>query len=188
MAKKVSIKKPKSKKWIKIVAPKIFNNAELGETLSIQPSKIKGKVIDTSLANLIGDFSKQHFKIKLVVDDVKDSIGTTEIKSIYVSRSHIVRRVRKGASKIEVGQKVKLKNDEEVLIKTILITVFNAHNAQVKALRKKLQDQVIKIVKNHTSDSLVLAICANKIQSEILSKLKKTFPIKYLEIIEVKIL
>jgi small subunit ribosomal protein S3Ae len=188
MAKKVSTKKPKTKKWVKLVAPKIFNDAELGETLSSQPSKMVGKVIDTSLANLIGDFSKQHFKIKLIVDEVKEGTGTTKIKSIYVSQSHIVRRVRKGSSKIEVGQKVNLKNGDEIMIKTILITVFNAHNAQVKALRKKLQENIIKIVKNHTLESLVIDICANKVQSEIISKLKKTYPIKYLEVIEVEVL
>jgi small subunit ribosomal protein S3Ae len=183
---KVSAKKPKTKKWVKIIAPKIFNEAELGETITATPSKVKGKVIDTSLANLIGDFSKQHFKVRLVVDEVKDGVGMTKIKSVYVSRSYIVRRVRKGASKVEINQKVKLKGDTDIVAKVILVTAFKAHNTQVQILRSKLEDHISKTFKNYNLETLVMAIFAKKIQTETIEKLKKVYPIKYLEVIEIR--
>lgn len=185
---RASTKKPKSKKWIKIVSPKIFNETELGETLTSEPSKVKGKTIITSLASLIGDFSKQHFKLKFVVDDVKEGVGSTKIKSLYVSKSHIVRRIRRGASKVEVIEKIKLKGDKEVVTKTLLVTTFRAHKTQVQLLRKGLRDQIKKSFAKYNLDALVLALCANKIQSELQTKLKKTYPIKYLEVREVTVI
>jgi small subunit ribosomal protein S3Ae len=187
MAKAATTKKLKSKKWIKLVSPKIFNETELGETLTNQPSNVKDRIIETSLANLIGDFSKQHFKLKFVVDEVKEGVGRTKIKSLYVSRPHIVRRIRKGASKIELVEKVKLKGDTEVITKTILITAFKAHRNQVQMMRKRLKEQIGKMLVKYNLDALVLALCANKIQAELQTKLKKTYPIKYLEIREVTV-
>ena len=187
MAKTSTTKKLKSKKWIKIVSPKIFNEAELGETLTNQPSGVKGKVVEASLASLIGDFSKQHFKLKFVVEDVKEGVGRTRIKSLYVSRPHIVRRIRKGASKIDLVEKIKLKGETEVVTKTILITAFRAHRNQVQILRKRLKEQIQRMFVKYNLDALVLALCANKVQSELQTRLKKTYPIKYLEIREVTV-
>jgi len=182
---KVMAKKPKTKKWVKIVSPKIFNEIELGETLTSQPSKVKGKIIDVSIANLIGDFSKQHFRLRLIIDEVKENVGITKIKSLYVSKPHIIRRIRKGASKIDFSEKVKIKGGTEVIAKVILLTSFKAHQTQVRMLRERLKEHIEKTFANYNIEALVLALCANKIQAEAQTKLKKTYPIKYLEVREV---
>ena len=53
----------RSKEWYDILAPSMFGSTKIGETLASEPEKLKGRVIETTLGDLIDDFSKSHIKI-----------------------------------------------------------------------------------------------------------------------------
>ena len=47
----------KLKKWYTIVAPPVFGNAILGTTPADDPDKLIGRVIESTLYDLTGDFT-----------------------------------------------------------------------------------------------------------------------------------
>ena len=55
--------KAKKKTWVKIHAPKIFNEQIIGETLVADSSLTIGKPITVNLMNLTGDIKKQQINI-----------------------------------------------------------------------------------------------------------------------------
>src|SRR3989339_814793 len=56
--------KVKRKKWINVIAPKLFNNEIMGEIPVTEPKSLVGRCISVSLMGLIGDMKKQGTNVK----------------------------------------------------------------------------------------------------------------------------
>jgi ribosomal protein S3AE len=175
-------KKPKAKKWVKIVAPKIFNEAELGESLVLEPKSLVGRVVHVPLSVLVGDFSKQHLILSFKITEIKDGVAYTETSKFTVSNAHIVRRTRRRATKIDSVRTITIKDNTKVRIKTIVITPFRTQRFQKHSLIMELGKSIEEMCKDYNFEALVLALCSNKIQVDLQTKLKKVYPVKYLEI------
>ncbi|MEW6070449.1 MAG: 30S ribosomal protein S3ae, partial [Candidatus Thermoplasmatota archaeon] len=82
MPEKKAVKKPKEKwrlkSWYKVVAPAMFDNATIGETIAASPEMLKGRVLETTLQALIGDVTKGYFKLYFQIDEVKGSEAFTK--------------------------------------------------------------------------------------------------------------
>ncbi|MBQ7405921.1 MAG: 30S ribosomal protein S3ae, partial [Candidatus Methanomethylophilaceae archaeon] len=57
----------KAKEWYKVHAPRMFNEAEIGETPSADPEYVLGRTAEVTVQDLTGDFSKMHIKLKFKV-------------------------------------------------------------------------------------------------------------------------
>ena len=52
----------KKKKWYSIIAPKMFNNIILGETILNESAQLNGKELSMSMMNIAFDPKRQHIK------------------------------------------------------------------------------------------------------------------------------
>ncbi len=91
----------RSKEWYDILAPSIFGSSEIGETLASEPEKLKGRVIETTLGDLINDFSKSHVKVLFKIKEVEDHEAKTEFVGHDMSREYIRGQVRRRTTKID---------------------------------------------------------------------------------------
>jgi ribosomal protein S3AE len=178
----VTKKKLKTKKWVKIVAPKMFNECELGESLVMEPKSLIGRVITVPLSTLIGDFSKQHMLLSFKIDDIKENIAQTSVKNFTVSKSHIIRRTRRRSTKADSVETITIKDNKKAIIKTVVITPFRTQKFQKRSLLVALKENLENMCKNYNFEALILALCSNKLQADLQTKLKKVYPVKYLEI------
>ena len=81
----------KAKEWYKIHAPKMFNEAEIGDTPSVDPEFVIGRTVEVTVQDLTGDFSKMHIKLKFKVNvtegmDAKTVFVGHDLTSDYVRR------------------------------------------------------------------------------------------------------
>lgn len=51
------------KEWYDIVLPRYFGETKVGETPSDDPDKVMGRVFETTLAAITGDFSQEYMKM-----------------------------------------------------------------------------------------------------------------------------
>ncbi|MEM3422019.1 MAG: hypothetical protein QW315_07190, partial [Candidatus Hadarchaeum sp.] len=58
--KRVVKKSWREKEWFEVVAPPMFGSQKIGETLASEPEQLLGRVFETTLGDLIEDFSKSH--------------------------------------------------------------------------------------------------------------------------------
>jgi len=84
--------------WYKILAPKVFNEQEIGQTLG---SNLVGRVVKLPLSRLIDDITKQHIHLFLRLKEVEDGVVRTEIKGYELSRAYLARLVRRRTSRID---------------------------------------------------------------------------------------
>ena len=72
MVKKITKElRKRKKKWIVLVAPREFNNSEIGESLCSEPKELIGRVVAVNLSSLVNDPRKQNIKVRFRVNDVK---------------------------------------------------------------------------------------------------------------------
>lgn len=91
----------KLKNWYIVYAPEFFGSKEIGLTPADDPEKVKGRVIETTLKDLTGDFTKGHVKLYFQIYDVKGQNAYTKFKGHKLARSYIRSLVRRRTTRID---------------------------------------------------------------------------------------
>lgn len=170
------------KKWIRIIAPRILNNAEIGETIVGDPSKVIGKLVEANVGFLNNDMRRQHMKLKLRIKEIKNNIANTEIVSYYTVKAHIKRSMRKGRSKVEDSFVVECRDKTKVRIKPFLVTRYKTKRSVLTDLKKSLKEFILNYCKRLSFEELIRSVIINGLQRDIKKGLKKIFPIAFSEI------
>ncbi len=92
-AKKITKSSKIKKKWYSIIAPKLFREQKVGETLVGEPDKAIGKTVPVNLLDLTGDMRKQNIIVKLVVNSVSGDKAHTEVIGFQMMPSFIKRMI-----------------------------------------------------------------------------------------------
>ena len=180
-AKKV-VGKIKKKMWYEIIAPKIFRNVPLGETLVVDKEKLMGREITISLANITGDMKRQSTIIRFKVIELKEDKAITDIIGYSILLTHIKRMIRKGRKKVDDSFVCKTKDGKLVKIKVVLITRCSAKNQVLTGLRKVGKEILINNIKNVSYSNLINDVISYNLQRSLKEQLKKIFPLKICEI------
>jgi small subunit ribosomal protein S3Ae len=178
----------KKPKWYTIVSPKVFGGKEVGETVSDDPKKVIGRTISVNAKELTGDFKKSHIVIKLEIDKLAEDKAHTRIKGYEVSRSYVQRFVRKGMSLIKIIQELKTSDNHKVRVDLMATSNGKIQTTKKALIRKKLKEELDKIMSGMTLDNNVFISTTNKIQKRIVQKLKKTHPLRFVEIKKIKLI
>ena len=64
----------------------------------------------------------------------------------------------------------------------MVITFRKANAAQKTELRRRLEKEIEKVIGSFDLDTLIIALSTSKPQREMVSRLKKVYPLKFLEI------
>ena len=91
----------KAKEWYKIHAPRMFNEAEIGETPSADPEFVIGRTVEVTVQDLTGDFSKMHIKLKFKVSSVDGHDAKTEFTGHDLTSDYVRRLTRRKKTKTD---------------------------------------------------------------------------------------
>jgi len=60
------------KEWYEVYLPRYFGEGKVGETPADDPSKVIGRVVETTLGQITGDYSQENIKLRFQILDVED--------------------------------------------------------------------------------------------------------------------
>src|SRR3989338_6586072 len=126
----------KGKVWVKILAPKFFEEKSLGETLAGEPEQVLNRTIETG-AFEFGNPEKFYYKLFFKVAEVNGNIARTKFFGHDCSRDFLARVVHYNATRIDTNDIVQMK-DAKLRIKTVSMTARQVSQAVDKELRKKI--------------------------------------------------
>jgi len=169
---KEKLLKGKKKHWCQILAPRVFNNAVLGESLVSNAELLIGKKIKINLMNLTRDPKKSNVNLNFIVESIKEAIK---------------RLVKKGRNKIELSFLCSTSDNKTVRIKPFAVTRGMAKGAVLASLRKGITGELAKFVNRVTFEELLNQIMFHKLQMGLKKQLKKVYPIRNFEIKSLKI-
>lgn len=183
MAKKIIPKlKRKKKKWLPILAPKLYNENHLGESFVHDESELIGKRLKVSLMNLVNNMRKQNVHLLFEVNKVSNSTGQTKIVGYSMSNSLIKRAVRSGRTRIDDSSTYKSKDGFVIRIKPFVLTSNRAPKGVVQNLRRKIKELIKEDLKKTNHDKFFDSLVKGELQKNLRSKLTKTFPLRNFEI------
>lgn len=181
-AKKKTTDKWKKKTWYTIIAPKEFENKEIGETLTEKPETLKGRIITITGRELANQPKKQHIQLKFKIKDVTGSKAITEVIGHLIKDNYLKRVVRRRSSKIMSVKNYSTSDGKNFKIKVIVITEKKSSKSQKTAIRKKTEELMKKTIEHLHSNKVVDELVFGTIPNKIYPQLKKIVPIKRIEI------
>ncbi len=168
------------KQWYDIVSPKYFGKKVIGQTLTTDPNKIKGRVIETSLIELIGDAQKYYVKLFFKVDNVEGGKASTVFFGHDCTRDFTARIVQLRTDRIDTNDIVTFK-DGKMRIKAIAITNRCVKRGLERDLRKSISDMVKADLEKMTVDDFLKGMVTGTIQKKIRTAMNKKYPIRQFE-------
>jgi len=172
----------KSKQWYRVVAPEMFNGAELGETPAREPELLIGRVSEVSLQDLTGDFTKSHIKLQFKINAIKGADASTEFIGHTMTSDYLRRLTRRRNSKIENVTDVRTKDGYKMRIKTISISIGRVSSSHQHAIRMKIGETVLKKASEKTMPEIVKSIISGELSKEVARECRKIHPLKRVEI------
>jgi small subunit ribosomal protein S3Ae len=184
MATKLSDKKAKTmkKKWFPIIAPKIFNEIVMGESLLYEASDAIGRTATANMMQLTGDVKSQNTTLKFLITEARDGKLYTVPKEYQIGGTSIKRIIRRRQDKLEDSILASTADGKRIRIKPIIITRAKAKGSVKNLIRRALRLEVLAFVKKNTFEQIFTLVMSFRIQKELKEKLNKIYPVKFCEI------
>lgn len=187
--KKRAVKKSwREKKWYDIVAPPMFGSAKIGETLASDPSQLIGRLFETTLGDLIEDFSKSHIKLYFQVRGVEEGRALTSFISHDMARDYIRSQIRRRATRISNISTVTTQDGHRLRVSSIITTLRRVQSSQLEAIRRDMRNVIKDRAGQRTFDQFVQEVVLGKLSADIYKKAKKYCPVKRVEVWKTKVL
>ncbi len=168
----------KGKVWVKILAPKFFEEKFMGETLASEPEQVLNRTIEMG-AFEFGNPEKFYFKLFFKVNSVEGSLAKTIFFGHDTSRDFLARVVHYNATRIDTNQIVQLK-DAKIRIKTVSMTARQVSQKIEKELRGKISE-LVSTLSSLTTEEFVKKIISDELQHAIRVEANKIYPLRAFE-------
>lgn len=179
--------KIKKKRWVPVVAPKLFRNFVIGESHVLDPENLKGRQVKVSLMTLTNDIKKQNVYINLKVTDIKNANAQTTIVGYSMIPAATKRIVRRNRDKLDDSFICETSNNVFVRIKPLIITRNKAKGSATTNLIKKNREKLAAYMKRNTFENFVSDVISSKLQRSMKEQLSKVFPVRIYEMRAFKI-
>ncbi len=172
----------KAKEWYKIHAPRMFNEAEIGETPSADPEYVLGRTAEVTVQDLTGDFSKMHIKLKFKVVSVDGSDAKTAFIGHDLTSDYVRRLTRRRKTKTDHVVDIVTKDGFTYRIKTMSIAERRIQSSQEDGMRRIIGETLVQIGKEKTLSEIVKDIVSGDLAKSLARACRVVIPIKRIEI------
>lgn len=172
----------RAKEWYKVYAPDMFSKMQLGETPAETPEGVMGRVIEATVQDLTGDFSKMHIKIKFKVNNVSSLDARTVFAGHDLTSDYVRRLTRRKRTKTDAVVDVTTKDAWEIRVKPMVVSEQRIQASQETAIRNIMRDEVKRIAGEVTIGEFVRMMIMGDLSKRISDASKIIVPIKRIEI------
>jgi small subunit ribosomal protein S3Ae len=172
----------RQKKWYTVLAPSAFGNVEIGKTLSDDPQKLVGRVLESTLYNITEDFSQLHVKLFFRIVKVEGDKAYTSFKGHDLARDYLRSLVRRGSSRIDGIFSISTKDGYRMRVGVIALSTVRTKSSQKHSIRHIMEDTISKKNGQLLYDELAQQLVLGKIASEIYNAAKSVYPLRKIEV------
>lgn len=180
-----------AKELYQIYSPPGFLEGEeriIGESLTDDPNKLIGRVIEVSLSDINNDYSKMHVKLRFQITEVVGNNAKTRFKGHSFARDYLRFLVRRRRTRIDSISTVKTKDGIPFRITATGFTQHRSKTSQKDAIRRKMLKVVEEQANELTQDEFIRDATGGKLGSVVYHECKNIYPLKSVEIQKSKIL
>lgn len=176
------------KKWYEIVAPKMFKEKVVGETMALDPKNLMGRKIEVSLMNLTKDYSKFYVKMVFKVNKIENARAFTELAGYDTMREMVYRMVQRRMRRVDVIQDVTTADGKKIRIKTVFVLVRRVNTAIKNAARAKAKGMIEKTAKENKLEDLIKIVLKSDLQKKVRKECSKLYPVGNIDVRKIELL
>jgi len=187
-AKRKSSRTTVKKTWYPILAPRLFNRQAIGDIALPEAQKAVGRIVKVNLGNLTGDMKKQNVTVAFKIIGIADNKLQTEVIGYKIVDAMIKRFVKRGKSRVDCSFIAVASDGSKMRIKTIMITGNITHKSSLTDLRNACEEDIKRIMGKESYENILNDIANHRLQSILKKRLSKIYPLRLMEIRELKLL
>lgn len=177
----------KAKSWFKVYGPEAFGKTYIGDTISADPSKVMGRVMQTTLGEISQDYAKQHIKMRFKVNNVAGDAAYTEFVGHEITRDYMRGLVKRKTTRIDAIVLVPTKDGKKVRLTVTCFTINRANDSQAHAIRGAVMKTVTEQAAQMPFEEFSKTIVSGDLAKEAFKVVKTIFPVRRVEIIKSKV-
>ncbi len=181
------VDKWKAKKWFAVRAPKLFNDATVGEMPANDEKAPLGRNIVVSLDSITHNPQHAYTNITLKVNEVKGESVQTQLLKMELVPSYIRSFVRRYRSVSSAVIPVTTKDGKTITVKLIAITRARSTHTKIVGIRKEMIDYTIGFFKENELDVALSAVIDGKFQADLTAQLNHITSLNKVEVRKLEI-
>jgi len=174
----------KAKAWYRIHVPEIFGKSYIGDTISSDSATVIGRILQTTLGEIIQDYTKQHIKIRVKVTSVAGDAAYTEFVGHELTRDYMRSMVKRRTSRIDTILPVTTKDGKTLRITMTCLTLTRANLSQVHAIRSSMTQFLQAYAVQREFPAFVKEMVSGEVTKELFKLVKPIYPVRRVEIIK----
>ena len=167
------------KEWYDIILPRYFGETKVGETPSDDPDKIMGRIFETTLAAITGDFSQEYIKMYFQVNELEGHTARTIFKGHEYLRDYLRSLVRRRSTKVDGFFRVSTRDGYRIKIVVTAMTQRRIQTSQEFSIRKIMEDVVNEKAETLTFDQIAHEMVLGKLASDVYNKAKNVTALRH---------
>ena len=167
------------KEWYDIILPRYFGETKVGETPAEEDKLLNGRVFETTLAQITGDFSQEYIKMYFQVTGAEDHKATTVFKGHEYLRDYLRSLVRRRSTKVDGIYRITTTDGYKVKIIVTALTQIRIKSSQEHEIRALMTGIIEEKAKTLTFDQLAHEMVLGKLASDIYSQVKNVTALRH---------
>lgn len=149
--KKSTVDNWKKKKWYDVSADTTFDEKKIGETITINPKNLIGRIVKKGLNELTGNIRDSAFEVSFKIYKITGAKADTVISKFEAKTSLLRRLIRRQKSKVEPIFYVTTKDGIKLKLKILAITGTKYATPLKTEVRKAIVDFFTEEISSKTS-------------------------------------
>ena len=167
------------KEWYDIILPRYFGETKVGETPSDDPDKIMGRIFETTLAAITGDFSQEYIKMYFQVNELEGHTARTVFKGHEYLRDYLRSLVRRRSTKVDGFFRISTRDGYRIKIVVTAMTQRRIKSSLEFTIRKIMEDVVNEKAETLTFDQIAHEMVLGKLASDVYNKAKNVTALRH---------
>ena len=167
------------KEWYDIILPRYFGETKVGETPSDDSEKVMGRVFETTLASITGDFSQEYIKMYFQVNEIEDHTARTVFKGHEYLRDYLRSLVQRRSTKVDGFFNINTVDGYRVKIVVTAMTTTRIQTSKEHDIRNIMKEVVQEKSETLSYDQLAHEMVLGKLASDVYNQARKVTALRH---------
>lgn len=176
------------KNWYEVFVPNYFGGSKLADTPAEEPEKVIGRVLETTLSQITGDFSQDYLKLYFQTTEVEGERVETIFKGHEYLRDYLRSLVRRRSTKVDGIFNITTKDGYQLRVTIVALSQRRIKTSQEQNIRRIMQQTVNAKAQNLTFEQLVHEMVLGKLASDIYNEARKVAALRHVGVRKSKLI
>jgi len=176
------------KNWYEVYVPNYFGGTKLADTPAEESEKVIGRVLETTLSQITGDFSQDYLKLYFQTTQVEGDRVDTIFKGHEYLRDYLRSLVRRRSTKVDGIFSITTKDGYKLRITIVALTQRRIKTSQERNIRNIMSEIVKTKAQSLTFEQLVHEMVLGKLASDIYNEARKVAALRHVGVRKSKLI